>query len=151
MIHLGWADRLVQESLERANPPAPAALELYAHVLGAEHVWHTRLTGTPARIAVWPTLDLAECRTLAAENLAALTALVAGLGPEEARRGITYKNSAGREFTSAVEDILLHVALHGAYHRGQIAMRLRQEGQVPEPTDFIAWARGAPTATRENR
>jgi uncharacterized damage-inducible protein DinB len=40
------------------------------------------------------------------------------------------------------------VALHGAYHRGQIAAALRGAGAVPEPTDFIAFARGSAAATR---
>jgi uncharacterized damage-inducible protein DinB len=73
---------------------------------------------------------------------------VAGLTPDAAARRVTYRNSAGREFASPVEDILLHVALHGAYHRGQIAAALRGAGAVPEPTDFIAFARGSAAATR---
>jgi len=148
MVHLGWADRKVQASLERANPLPPRMLELYAHVLGAEHIWYVRLVGRSPAVAVWPQLDLAECRRLADENLTRLQAFVAGLGPDDFQRGVTYKNSAGQEFTSTIEDILLHVALHGAYHRGQIAAGLRKAQQTPEPTDYIAWARGAPAATR---
>lgn len=151
MKHLGWADRRVQEALEHADPLPPPALELYAHVLGAEHVWHTRLLGAPARVAVWPTLTLAECRRLADENLAAFTEFVAALGPGDLARGITYTNSAGQTFTSTIEDILLHVALHGHYHRGQVAMALRRAGAVPEPTDYIGWVRGVPAATRPAR
>jgi uncharacterized damage-inducible protein DinB len=151
MVHLGWADRKVQEALERAAPVPPRILELYAHVLGAEHIWHARLVGEPAQVAVWPELSLADCRRLADENLARLTAFVAGLGPDDAARGVRYKNSVGQEFTSSIDDILLHVALHGAYHRGQIATGLRAAGLAPEPSDYIAWARGAPTATRRDR
>ncbi|HEU5359182.1 MAG TPA: DinB family protein, partial [Gemmatimonadales bacterium] len=61
---------------------------------------------------------------------------------------VTYRNSAGLEFTSTVEDILLHVALHGAYHRGQVARALREGGAVPNATDYIAFIRGAPAARR---
>ena len=38
--------------------------------------------------------------------------------------------------------------LHGAYHRGQIALLLREGGAEPAPTDYIAFVRGAPAATR---
>jgi uncharacterized damage-inducible protein DinB len=55
-------------------------------------------------------------------------------------------NSAGQAFTSTVEDILLHVCLHGQYHRGQVALLLREAGAAPATTDYIAFARGAPTA-----
>jgi uncharacterized damage-inducible protein DinB len=33
--------------------------------------------------------------------------------------------------------VLLHVIMHSAYHRGQIAMAMRAAGQQPAYTDFI--------------
>jgi uncharacterized damage-inducible protein DinB len=36
---------------------------------------------------------------------------------------------------------LMHVALHGAYHRGQIAQVIRQGGGEPVNTDFITFQR----------
>jgi uncharacterized damage-inducible protein DinB len=36
-----------------------------------------------------------------------------------------------------VEDILTHVLLHSAYHRGQIASQTRAAGGTPAYTDFI--------------
>lgn len=74
--------------------------------------------------------------------------LVRTLDPTRLATRISYRNSAGASFTSTLEEILLHVALHGSYHRGQIAMILRNAGETPAPTDFIAFARGAPAATR---
>ena len=50
---------------------------------------------------------------------------------------ITYKNSKGEAWTSAVEDILVHVTTHSAYHRGQIAADLRAAGIQPPYTDYI--------------
>ncbi len=146
--HLGWADRLAGDALKGA-PSAPAhALEIFAHVLGAEHVWLARLRGEPASVAVWPALSVDECARLAAENHRALEAYVRELAPADLSRGVTYRNSAGDQFTSTVEDILLHVCLHGAYHRGQVAIAIRQSGAAPNPTDYIAFVRGAPAATR---
>ena len=146
--HLAWADARVLEGL-RADPGSdPRALELYAHVLGAEHVWLARLQQRPARVAVWPTLSLDRCATLAAENAAGFRALLAGIGEDELAREVPYVNSAGQSFRSAIGDILLHVALHGAYHRGQVALVVRAAGGTPTPTDYIAFVRGAPAATR---
>ena len=144
---MGWADRLVLESLRDAASIPPMILELYAHVLAAEEVWLARLTGTAPRVAVWPALTLEQCAALAAENFDRLAAYAASLGAADLGRSITYKNSAGDQYTSAVEDILLHVALHGAYHRGQIAAGLREQSATPTSTDFIAFARGAGSAT----
>jgi len=65
------------------------------------------------------------------------------------QKPIAYKNSAGDQFTSTIEDILTHVTMHGAYHRGQIAASIRASGDTPTATDYIAFIRGAPAATRK--
>lgn len=149
IAHLAWADDRVLAALRSATEPDPSCLEVFAHVLAAEHVWLARLQGKSPRHPVWPALSLEECAGLVQANQRELTAYVAALGPSDLTRGITYKNSAGQEFTSILEDILLHVCLHGSYHRGQIAWALRRGGGVPMPTDYIAFTRGAPAATRD--
>jgi len=151
--HLAWADARVLGGLRDSPGGDPRALELFAHVLGAEHVWLSRIRGAEPRVAVWPTLTLEACANLAAENAAGLRAVLdeaaaAGDGASGLQREVAYVNSAGRAFRSTRADILLHAALHGSYHRGQVALLVRQSGGVPASTDYIALARGAPAATR---
>lgn len=148
MAHMVWADRLVLQSLREADPLDPRLLELFGHLLGAEHIWLTRLTGTPASVAVWPKLSLDECERLIETNHAALASYVAALGSDGSGTVIDYRNSAGDAFTSTAAEILIHLSMHGSYHRGQIAWGLRDQGQTPRGTDYIAFTRGAPTATR---
>jgi uncharacterized damage-inducible protein DinB len=145
--HMQWADARVLQSLRDAHTVLKKDLDLYAHVLGSEHVWLCRISGASPRIAIWPTLTLDECAKLAAENAVAYLKLADELTPQSRERRITYRNSAGDQFTSTLEDILTHVSLHGAYHRGQIAVSLRASGDTPVPTDYIAFVRGAPAAT----
>lgn len=147
--HLEWADAKVLAALRATPGSDPRGLSLYNHVLAAEHVWCSRIRGTAPRVAVWPSLALDECAALAAENAASYRALIAGLVPADLARAISYVNSAGAAFTSALEDMLLHVALHGSYHRGQVALVVRDGGGEPAPTDYIAFTRGAPAATRQ--
>jgi uncharacterized damage-inducible protein DinB len=148
MRHMAWANELVLAGLtDRAGSDA-AGLEQFAHILAAEHVWLTRITGTPARYAVWPSLSLDECARLAAENHAGFHALVDASTQEDLERAITYTNSAGRTFSNRMIDILVHVAMHGSYHRGMVSLIVRRGGGTPVPSDFIAFIRGAPTATR---
>jgi uncharacterized damage-inducible protein DinB len=52
-------------------------------------------------------------------------------------RQINYVNSKGESWSSQVDDILLHVITHSAYHRGQIASNMRAAGLTPAYTDFI--------------
>jgi uncharacterized damage-inducible protein DinB len=146
--HLAWADARVLDGLGRAPGGDARALQLYGHVLGSEHVWLARLHERAARVPIWPTLSLDECAALAAENVAGFRAVVASATPADIAREVSYVNSAGTAFRSTVEDILLHVALHGAYHRGQVALVVRGAGGEPMPTDYIAFVRGAPAATR---
>lgn len=147
--HLRWADLRVLDSLRAMPHPDARALELYAHVLGAEHVWLSRIMERAPRVAVWPSLTLEPAAVLAAENEAGLRALVATRSPEALQRRVAYTNSTGVSFESTLEDMLLQVVLHGCYHRGQIAMLVRGAGGEPAPTDYIAFIRGAPAATRQ--
>jgi uncharacterized damage-inducible protein DinB len=52
-----------------------------------------------------------------------------------------YRNSAGVPFHTSVADMLAQAALHGSYHRGQIALLVRQGGGTPAVTDYIAFVR----------
>lgn len=146
--HVAWADDAVLESLRQAGNPAGDALELFAHVLGAEHVWLARLRDEPAAVAVWPKLSVPECAVLARENQVAYAAFLASLSDSDLERTVHYRNSAGAEFGSRVDDILIHVALHGSYHRGQVARALRAGGSIAAPTDYIGFVRGVPAASR---
>ena len=148
IAHLRWADERILDALHAAAEPPPKALELYAHILGAEHVWLARLRGRDAEVAVWPSLTVEECAALAKENADALEELVTGAGDRSLQRSVHYRNSAGAEFDSRADDILLHVAMHGQYHRGQVNLLLRESGSSPAAVDFIAFIRGAPAATR---
>jgi uncharacterized damage-inducible protein DinB len=147
--HLEWADARVLGSLRSAKNPQKRSLELYSHILGAEHTWLSRINETTKRVDVWPALTLDECEGLGRDNVAAFKDLVSRLTPDLLAKSITYRNSAGDQFTSTVEDILTHVAMHGSYHRGQIAAAIRAGGDTPSPTDYIAFVRGAPAATRQ--
>jgi uncharacterized damage-inducible protein DinB len=132
-----WANQETVASLKQGPPPAKS-LRWMGHIIGAEFVWLARLKREPATLPVWPDLSVEEC----AHRMGTLS----GLWPEyliEAENGerfaeqIRYTNSKGEEWTSSVEDILTHVTIHSAYHRGQIASDLRSAGQVPAYTDFI--------------
>jgi uncharacterized damage-inducible protein DinB len=146
--HMRWADERVQESVvNAANPPAQA-LDLLAHVVAAEHVWISRLLGETPQMTPWPKLSLSQCAELGAINAERFLSLAESVDDIALEGGITYRNSAGVEFTNSMRDILVHVALHGSYHRGQIAAAIRAGGDKPASTDYIAFVRGVPAATR---
>ncbi|MGH7710521.1 MAG: DinB family protein [Gemmatimonadaceae bacterium] len=146
--HAEWANAQVIAALERQSV-ADDVVELFAHVLGAEEVWLSRLEGRTATLAVWPALRVAQLPAAAAANAAGYRAYLDRLTPDDPAREIAYTNSAGQAFRSTIADILTHVAMHGSYHRGQVALRIRRDGGTPAATDFIAYARGVAAATRQ--
>ena len=54
---------------------------------------------------------------------------------------IAYINSQGMPFENTIADVLLQIFTHGCYHRGQIALDLRQNGLEPVLTDYAGYLR----------
>lgn len=144
--HLEWADARVLDSLRAMTHLDRRALDLYAHVLGSEHNWLARILQAAPREKIWPEMSLKGAEALAAENAASLRSFLESLSADQLQRKVAYENSAGLAFESTIEDMLLHVVLHGCYHRGQVALVVRGAGAEPAPTDYIAWVRGVPSA-----
>lgn len=146
--HLSWADEAAVGALRAAEAPPARAVEILAHVLGAEEVWLSRLEQRAARLAVWPELTPEGCAGAALDLRNAFGRYLDALSPRDLDRYVPYTNSAGQSFQSTRWDILMHVAMHGSYHRGQVMLLLRSAGHEPAPTDYIAFVRGVPAATR---
>jgi uncharacterized damage-inducible protein DinB len=146
--HAEWANAHVVAAIEEQDV-ADDIIELFAHVLGAEEVWLSRLEGRKAGLAVWPALSKTDLGAAAAANAERYSVDMDSLTPDDMAREVAYTNSAGQAFRTAIGDILTHVVMHGSYHRGQVALRIRRDGGTPAATDFIAFVRGSPAATRQ--
>ena len=145
--HLVWADDRALEALRAmpaSTPETDRAHAIYAHLAGSMHVWLSRIEGRTPTHGVWPSLSLDEATTLARETSAALQKIATTPDANALAREITYRLSNGTPMNSSVGDILAHVALHGSYHRGQLAMLARQSGASPTSTDYIVFAFSRP-------
>ncbi len=141
--HMTWADHRVLHLLN-TSPGArtPAIMRLFSHLLAAERVWLLRLRGEDAaQQPIWPDLTLEELNAAAAQNTLEYSRYLAALRDEDLGVEVAYANSKGITFRTSILDILTHVALHGTYHRGQIAAAVRQAGEEPVNTDFITFVR----------
>ena len=130
-----WANRETLKSLGQAIPP-PRSLKWMGHIIGADFLWLARMEGQTSELPVWPDLSLKECGKRL-EKLSQLLEDVAKSGPKRLSQPISYTNSKGEPWTSTVEEILTHVVIHSAYHRGQIASDVRAAGHTPAYTDYI--------------
>ncbi len=59
------------------------------------------------------------------------------LSADDLEKQIDYRNSKGEAWSSRIKDVLTHVLMHSAYHRGQVALEMRAAGLQPAYTDFI--------------
>jgi uncharacterized damage-inducible protein DinB len=139
--YVAWADRRVLAALRDAPTAQAEGLPLFAHVLAAERVWLSRLCQHAPRQPVWPTLDLAACEVLLAENEAGYREYVAALADDHFATAVHYTTSQGQPMVSTVLDILTQVVTHGPYHRGQIAKIIGRSGGTAINTDYITFSR----------
>ncbi|CAG5087838.1 Putative uncharacterized protein [Thermobacillus xylanilyticus] len=140
---LYWADKRLLATLEAAGHPPAAAIRLFDHILNAERVWLTRLEGRDSsHLPIWTSPDSLDGMRERIEALrAAFGRFLSALDDAALDAVLEYRNQSGVPFRNKVRDILLHVALHGQYHRGQINQLLRGAGLEPINVDYIMFAR----------
>lgn len=131
-----WANHEVAQALSRADAPAKS-LGWMAHIVAAEALWLARIQKRPAPLPVWPKIESPELLKKVHDVHGDWHDFLEPLDDAALASTCDYTNSKGERFTSSVVDILMHVVMHSAYHRGQIAADMRASGIEPVYTDFI--------------
>lgn len=131
-----WANRETLASMRKQNADE-RTLALMAHIASAERLWMERMKQESQSLPVWPKADFDLCQRHVSETGQLWRQYLDGMGAQDLDKAAAYKNSKGEPWTSSVGDILTHVLLHSAYHRGQIASHMRESGLAPAYTDFI--------------
>lgn len=136
-----WANKELLNALASSDLKEEGdAYGLMSHIFNADMVWISRLTGNKElQKSVWDNHILIELQDL----LEVTEKLYADYlkGEFDQNKQVAYANSQGESFTNTVEDILTHVLMHGAYHRGQIAKKIKNSGMLPPVTDYIIYVR----------
>lgn len=130
-----WANVQSLEAIIAAQQAVPEALSLLAHSVAMSNFWAARVEGAPANVDPWPILTASE---LDAELLRLRDRWLGLAGCTAMDAQIQYRNGAGEDCFNFFDEILQEIFLHGAHHRGQIALVLRSKGcEPPRSTDFI--------------
>ena len=128
-----WANGEIARSLRAPASPPPRALEIFAHIAAVHQLFLSRiLTADP--VVVWPSPNLNDAEQAIEKAYVRWKELLTARRPDEE---FEYVNSKGEHWRSRFIDIVTHVVLHSAYHRGQIAALLGAAGATPPNTDFI--------------
>lgn len=117
-------------------------LHLFGHIAAAEINWLERWnTGrnTTATTELQKMPDIGTVRASFTASHLGLREFIAGLTDERLDAPLEFRDSAGTLFTRPLWQLMMHVANHGTYHRGEIAMMLTDLGHSPGDLDFIFW------------
>lgn len=153
MRYKAWANELVfaaAAKLPEAEVIAPRKivfgnlLRTLNHVHAMDEVWRAHLEGRPHGYA---TRNPEACPPLAElrEAQKAMDAWWVGYADAlpEAKRDevVNFRFIGGGPGSMTRRDILLHVANHGTYHRGNVASMMYQAGIAPPTTDLPVFLR----------
>jgi uncharacterized damage-inducible protein DinB len=140
-----WANETLLRHLDglvAGGATIPAnVLRLFSHVLNAQSIWIGRLTNTPSPVKVWQEHDLAGLHYWHEQSTARVYRMAAEADETELHRLISYTNSAGVCLSCEVSVFYSHLPIHGIYHRGQVAIKMREQGLTPINTDYITYCR----------
>jgi uncharacterized damage-inducible protein DinB len=148
--HMEWADAKVWATAlahDAATRDARLKERLY-HIHMVQRafltVWRGLEMKPPQGFDVFQ--DLESLMDWARENYAEFNEYLGGLGGMDLERPVVmpwigmFEARLGRKADAPTfHETLIQVAMHSAYHRGQVNIRLRELGAEPPLTDFIAW------------
>ncbi|MEX1013556.1 MAG: DinB family protein [Candidatus Paceibacterota bacterium] len=137
-----WANGLLLEKLKSMETPIESITKFYSHILATEKLWMYRIQGLDtSKIEVWPNLSTNVIDKHTFDNRRMINDFLSNLKESDLDTEITYTNTSGTEYHTPLKDILIHLAMHGNYHRGQIAREMRRIYIEPVNTDFITFVR----------
>ena len=133
--HCVWANKRWINFVDENFRSDEYAVKLLGHIFLGEQAWFQRVIGEEPDRDIWKTLTISQLHEIHAKHDTMYRELLVS----EVERVIAYKRFTGEEYRSSVADILLHLTLHGAHHRGQIATYVSKKGTPPINTDFIQY------------
>jgi uncharacterized damage-inducible protein DinB len=140
---LGVASGLSADDLSAGRGASfGSILDSFVHVVDAQAVWLKRWRTGDARGMTFledeSEIDLARVRAAFDTSHAGVREYVGGLDGEQLDASLVYRDSKG-ERSRPLWQLMTHVANHGTYHRGEIAMLLTGVGHSPGDLDFSFW------------
>jgi len=135
-----WANRRIIVSLKENK--SERSLAILAHLLTTESEYFARLYGKDSTgFDFWPALSLDECGDLARESAERYEKLLRRFDEEGLDIMTRYRTSAGESRQNDFREMLTHVVIHSSIHRGNIILKLREEGFEPPKIDYIIYLR----------
>ena len=120
----------------------PKALSLLGHIEAIRHVWLYRIDSTSVNKPtgfLFEGWSLSRLQTYMHLIDNQWSAYFQQLKPQALFQYVSFPTENGQTMECRLIDIFEHLLTHGCYHRGQIALLIRQMGGTPMATDRIQW------------
>jgi uncharacterized damage-inducible protein DinB len=135
-----WANARVLKAFQEQNVTDDKILSLMSHVLAAQLIWLHRITLLPMPdYELWKQYPLEQLISMSEEASTRWLQYIEA--HENFDQLLRYHNYIGHSYENKVEQIMIHLVNHGTYHRGQVAMLMRERGYEPVNTDYITYDR----------
>ncbi|MCE7064338.1 DinB family protein [Dyadobacter sp. CY326] len=135
-----WANKSIIGCLIENNVRHEQIIKLTSHLLHAQHNWYKRLVNQQNDTPVWEVLPLEQMLAYSDKNTQQWLNYLQLHDENDFKRVISYFNLKGLHCSNEIQDILTHVVNHSTYHRGQVALFIREHGFAPPSTDQIMYA-----------
>ncbi|MGD9630465.1 MAG: DinB family protein [Pyrinomonadaceae bacterium] len=135
-----WANRRILVSVKGSG--SDRSRQILAHLLITEKEYYERLYGKDSTgFDFWPQLSAEECGVLAREAAEAFEKLLRRFDEDGLDLITRYRTSEGIPHENTFRELLTHVLMHSSIHRGNIILKLREEGVEPPKIDYIIYLR----------
>jgi uncharacterized damage-inducible protein DinB len=143
-----WANHRILDVIGRLSPEEftkvvagghGSVRNTMVHVLSTEWGWlsrcggHTR--GTKLDASDYPTVESLKKDWNKVENY--MRDFLSDLKDEDLNTIIEYSGKEGKKRSMPLGELLHHSIIHGAHHRGQVAVLLRELGYAPKNFDIL--------------
>ncbi len=135
-----WCNQALVSRLSPLSDVPSEVIRRLSHIVAAEEIWYHRIK--PLSLEPLPLFEIQSWKILTPrlkESAQRWLELVDHT--DNYQQLISYHTTSGTPYQTSLDDILIHLAHHGSYHRGQMATLLRQAGLEPVITDYIAFCR----------
>jgi len=145
-----WADRglydVVSRNLERlSQEEVSLVMRVFDHSHTVDRIFQHHLQGIPHTFKAPRSERMPELQTLASSAREVdewYVSYVEGLSAEDLGQSVEFTFTSGKAARMTRGEILLHVCLHGTYHRGNAGAVLQLKGLTPSRdavTDYLEY------------